>query len=108
MIMNTKIISLLTILAFNVSISFANDNVTFTEIRPVERIIIQLAPSSPVEADFNDLVPEANASTTIMMPVTPKEATFDDETYQESINEEQLLNALSPSTPKEADFEDTI
>jgi hypothetical protein len=106
--MDTKIISLLTILAFNYSISFASDNVTFTETRPGERTIIQPAPSSPREAEFSDLVPEADASATIVMPVTPKEATFDDETCQESINDEQLLNALSPSTPKEAVFEDTI
>ena len=104
--MDTRIISLLTILAFNFSTSFANTNVTFTEIRPVERIITHLAPVSPVEADFSDMVPEANSSSTIMMPVTPKEATFDDETYQESINEEPLLNSLSPSTPKEAGFEE--
>ena len=104
--MDTRIISLLTILAFNFSTSFANTNVTFTEIRPVERIIIQLAPASPNEADFNDLVPETSSSNTIMMPVTPKEATFDDETYQESINEEPLHKSLSPSTPKEAGFEE--
>jgi hypothetical protein len=104
--MDTRIISLLTILALNFSISFASSNVTFTEIRPVERTVIHLAPASPSEADFSDLVPEANASSTIIMPVTPKEATFDDETYQESINEEPLLNSLSPSTPKEAGFEE--
>lgn len=106
--MNTRIISLLTILALNFSISFANTNVTFTEIRPVERTIINLAPASPVEADFNDLVPEANASNTILLPGTPKEATFDDETYTESINEESLLKSLSPSTPNEAGFEESI
>ena len=104
--MDTRIISLLTILAFNFSTSFANTNVTFTEIRPVERTIIHLAPASPGEADFNDLVPEVNSSNTIIMPVTPKEATFYDETYQESINEEPLLKSLSPSTPKEAGFEE--
>jgi len=106
--MDTRIISILTILAFNFSTSFANPNVTFTEIRPVERTITHLAPVSPVEAEFNDLVPEVNASSTIIMPVTPKEATFDDETRQESINEKPLPETLSPSTPKEAVFEDTI
>jgi hypothetical protein len=42
------------------------------------------------------------------MPVTPKEATFDDETCQESVNEDPLPVTLSPSTPKEAIFEDNI
>jgi hypothetical protein len=106
--MDTRIISILTILAFNFSTSFANTNVTFTEIRPVERTISHLAPVSPVEAEFSDLVPEVNASSTIMMPVTPIEATFDDETCQESINKEPLPSTLSPSTPKEAVFEDNI
>jgi hypothetical protein len=104
--MDTRIISILTILALNFSISFANPNVTFTEIRPVERTVIHLAPASPSEADFSDVVPEANASSTLIMPVTPKEATFDDETNQESISEEPLLKPLSPSTPKEAGFEE--
>jgi hypothetical protein len=107
--MKTKIISLLTILAFSFSISFASTSVKFSEIRPVERTIIKnLAPVSPVEADFNELVPEVNAYNAILLPVTPKEATFDDETYQESNNEELLLNTLAPTTPKEADFEDPI
>jgi hypothetical protein len=104
--MDIRIISLLTILAFNFSTSFATTNGTFTEIRPVERIMIHLSPSSPGEADFNDLVPEANNSNTIIMPVTPREATFDDDTNQESISEETLLNTLSPSAPDEADFEE--
>jgi hypothetical protein len=106
--MDTRIISILTILALNFSTSFANTNVTFTEIRPVERTISQLAPVSPVEAEFYDLVPEVNASSTIMMPETPKEATFDDETFQEFINEEPLPETLSPATPSEAVFEDNI
>jgi hypothetical protein len=106
--MDTRIISILTILAFNFSTSFANTNVTFTELRPVERSIIILASASPVGEELGDLVPEPNASSAIMMPVTPKEATFDDETYTESINEEPLPCTLSPSTPKEAVFEEDI
>ena len=106
--MDTRIISIITLLALNFSISFANTNVTFTEIRPVERSIINLAPASPSEADFNDLVPEADISNTILVPVTPKEATFNDETYIGSIDEEPLLKSLSPSAPNEAGFEDPI
>jgi len=106
--MDTRIISLLTILAFNFNISFAITNVTFTELRPVEPSMITLTPVSPVEADFSDLVPEADASNTILLPVTPKEATFDDETVMESINEEPLPISLAPSAPKEAGFEDPI
>ena len=106
--MDTRIISLLTILTLNFSISFAKTNVTFTELRSVERSMINLAPVSPVEADFSDLVPEADASNTILLPVTPKEATFDDEAIMESINEDPLPITLAPSAPKEAGFEDPI
>ena len=106
--MDTRIISLLTILALNFNTSFANTNVIFTEIRPVERSMMYLAPVSPVEAAFSDLVPEADASNAILLPVTPKEATFDDETVIEFINEEPLPISLSPSAPTEAGFEDPI
>ena len=106
--MDTRIISLLIILTLNFSISFAKTNVTFTELRSVERSMISLAPVSPIEADFSDLVPEADASNTILLPVTPKEATFDDETLTESIIEEPLPIILAPSAPKEAGFEDPI
>jgi len=106
--MDTRIISLLIILTLNFSISFAKTNVTFTELRSVERSMINLAPVSPIEADFSDLVPEADASNTILLPVTPKEATFDDETGTESIIEEPLPIILAPSAPKEAGFEDPI
>jgi hypothetical protein len=92
----------------NFSTSFADADYNFAEIKPVARPQINLAPVSPIEADFSDIMPEATAINTKLFPVTPNEAPFDDETYQGSINEEQLLNALSPSAPKEADFEDTI
>ena len=106
--MDIKIISFLTILALNVSLTFANTKAAFTEIRPVEPININLAPVSPVVADFDDVVLEADAPITILLPVTPDEATFDDEIYTESITEEVLLKSLAPSTPKEAGFEEPI
>jgi hypothetical protein len=106
--METRIISLLTILALNFSISFAKTNVTFTEVRPAESSIINLAPVSPAEAEFSDLEPEACASAWVLVPVTPKEATFDEEYYPESTDEESLLRSLSPSTPKEAGFEENV
>lgn len=106
--METRIFSLITILALNFSISFAKTNVTFMEISPVVRTMITLAPDSPIEADFSDIAPETDASNTILVPVTPKEATFDDEIYSESLNEDSLLKSLSPSTPDEADFEEPV
>ena len=106
--MDTRITTILTILALNLSTSFADNNVTFTEIRPVERTIMNLAPVSPSEADFSDPVPEATVSYASLMPETPKEATFDEESFIESINTEILPFNLSPSTPEKADFEELM
>ena len=100
--------TILTILALNLSTSFADDNVTFTEVRPVERTMINLAPVSPAEADFSDQAPEANVTYSSLMPVTPKEATFEDEFITESSNTEKLPSDLHPSTPSEADFEEIM
>jgi hypothetical protein len=106
--MKTKIILLITILALSFSISFANTGIKLSESKPVEYSVQYLSLSSPVAADFSDPVPLAETSSTIIIPVTPREATFDDETSQESFNEEPLPSTLSPSTPAEADFEDNI
>jgi hypothetical protein len=106
--MDTRILSIIAILAFNFSTSFANTNVSFTEIKPVDRTITYLAPSAPFEAEFNEGVPEVYSISNILMPVTPKEATFDEETGKESIIEESSNNTLSPSAPKEAGFEENI
>jgi len=60
-----------------------------------------LAPVTPVEADFYDIVPEKNIDLTILAPVTPSEADFNETTEDQVFN----LSALAPVTPAEADFE---
>jgi hypothetical protein len=60
-----------------------------------------LAPETPVEADFSDVVPEKNIDLSILAPVTPSEAGFNENIETPAIN----FSALAPVTPAEADFE---
>ena len=102
--METRIFLTIAILAFNLNFSYSNNVTEMSVDRPVTHELVNLAPAVPGVADFSDLIPESAPSAASLIPVTPKEAGFDDEfTGETSIN---LLNALSPSTPKEADFED--
>ena len=104
--METRLYLTLAILAFNLNVSLADDAPEISLNKPVINTQINLTPSTPVVADFSDLVPESAPSAVSLVPVTPKEAGFDDEPAIEQKND--LLNILSPSTPKEADFEDNI
>jgi len=104
--METRIFLTIAILAFNFSISLAdNANELFLN-RPVSEAQIDLAPAVPDVADFSDLVPESAPSAVSLIPDTPKEAGFEDESADE--NDDNFLNILSPTAPKEADFEDDI
>ena len=64
--------------------------------------VLTLAPTTPVEADFSDLVPEPVFDQSTLAPVTPAFANFDDnapEVVSNSIN-------LAPETPSFADFDE--
>ena len=107
--MKTNIIILISLIALNTSLTMANkSSVTFFE-NPVEiRVnseIVNLAPVTPHEASFNDVVPEPVADFSRFAPSTPKEACFDDEMNGETVICNDLLKSLAPTTPKEADFE---
>jgi hypothetical protein len=105
--METRIITIISILALNAGITFANSDISFSESRTTERSLISLAPVSPAEAEFSDLVPEADAPVALLMPVTPKEATFEEDSFCTD-QDNALLSILSPTTPAEADFEEII
>ena len=66
---------------------------------PVEKILT-LAPLSPSEADFNDNAPEKIVNTPDLAPETPSSADF-----QEMIPIQENTSILVPVTPAEADFE---
>lgn len=63
-----------------------------------------LAPVTPKEATFNDVLPEKAPAMVSLAPTAPKEATFDDDSSIEISTE--LLREVAPVTPKEADFND--
>jgi hypothetical protein len=67
--------------------------------------IAALAPETPKEATFDDVIPEKPPVMVSIAPVTPKEATFEDEESTPEISTE-FLKEVAPETPKEADFED--
>jgi hypothetical protein len=64
-----------------------------------------LAPVTPKEATFNDVLPEKAAAIVSLAPVMPKEATFNDNDSSPVISSE-LLKKIAPVTPSEADFND--
>ena len=63
-----------------------------------------LSPAVPMVADFNDGAPSTEISLIDLAPVTPKEASFEDET---GVKNEPSAMDLSPVTP-DADFDDCV
>jgi hypothetical protein len=68
----------------------------------------ELTPSLPVEATFEESVPDQEslyaAMLKVLVPVTPAEADFMEEGNAYS----NVLNQLLPVTPEEAEFNDSI
>jgi hypothetical protein len=64
-----------------------------------------LSPVTPKEATFDDVLPEKPPSMVSLAPVTPKEATFDIDDNSPEISTE-FLKKVAPVTPAEADFND--
>jgi hypothetical protein len=62
--------------------------------------LLALAPVTPSVADFNDISPEIKSSIIDLVPETPSFADFDEET-----NDQPAIVSLVPVTPAEADFE---
>jgi hypothetical protein len=109
--MKTNIIITLAVMAVSLNFVMANNiNNTYIE-NPVELKLnpyTDLAPVTPREALFNDLVPEPKTDLSKLSPSTPKEAAFDDETNGGTVLCNELLKSLAPSEPKEADFDNNL
>ena len=75
---------------------------TFEEVSDATATAFNLAPVSPIEADFSDAIPETTIDITTLAPVTPFVADFasDDDTTNASV--------FAPVTPSAADFSDGI
>jgi hypothetical protein len=100
--MKTTTIIIAAILTLQSAILFAgNDNIATPVINEISSFnLTALAPSTPVEATFEDMA-MMNEMTTLI-PVTPAEATFE-EMPADMIS----LVLLAPLTPVTADFNDT-
>jgi hypothetical protein len=77
-----------------------NNNVSDNEISNFS--LINLAPVTPSEAGFSDVIPEPLVNVTKLAPVTPAEADFNDNAPE--INSNTI--DLAPETPSVADFEE--
>lgn len=95
--------------ASNTSFTKEKNTITKSEVCliPPKVIILQLAPTTPSEATFEDVdkigVPEISSDQVKKLaPVTPDEASFEDDFPGYSL----AADVLSPLTPKEATFED--
>ena len=64
-----------------------------------------LAPVTPKEATFSDIVPEKAPVMVSMAPSMPGEATFEDDFCNAEISN-SLLKQVAPVTPEEATFEE--
>ena len=69
--------------------------------------ISTLAPVTPKEATFNDNIPEERTYFKLA-PVTPKEATFEDADYASAEITSEFLREVAPVTPASADFDDSV
>lgn len=99
--MKTTITILAAVLTLNAGILFAGNN-TFSGTETTESAIITIAPSTPLEATFED-VNIAVLDFAAIMPSTPVEADFSDVAPDAAID----ITNLMPSTPAVADFNDS-
>ena len=100
--MKTTTIIIAAIFTLQASILFAgNDNISTPVTNETSAITITaLAPSTPAEATFEEMIPVNEMNS--LIPVTPTEATFE-EMPAEMIS----LVLLAPLTPVTADFNDS-
>ena len=82
--------------AANLTDNDRNNKYTGCETCSMDALLISLAPSTPGEATFFDMVTVSEIN---IAPETPVEATFSDEAPSAEIN-------LAPKTPAEASFDD--
>ena len=101
--MKTTKFVLAAIFTLQLGILFAgNDNITTPATEVTSSInMVSLAPTSPVEATFEEIVVENTFFG--LSPITPVEADFEDLSI-----EMVSVNDLSPVMPSVADFSDTV
>jgi hypothetical protein len=106
--MKTKIGLIIAITAFNYNLVTGSGNLFALPDSPVElntsSELLSAAPVTPKEATFDEEVTgyEINNNIILIVPTAPTEAFFEDNTPEVIINDYTLL---APSTPKEASFD---
>ena len=100
--MKTTTIIIAAFLSFQVSVLFAAGNKTTSLVNEREFYCPTCitAPEAPKEATFEDDATETDVAT--LAPVTPGEADFSDLVFETRID----LTSLAPATPTAADFTD--
>jgi hypothetical protein len=98
--MKAATIIMITVLSLQAGLLFASNDFPpiSTNIDASSSYCVSLMPITPAEATFED---EATFDINELMPTTPAEATFDD-----MPSEMTSLSILAPVTPVTADFED--
>ena len=103
--MKSATIIIAAVLTLQVSTILASNNRSgnITNNETVNSTFLTLAPTTPTEADFSDIVPEADFNYAHLAPVTPSVADFNDfvPVVTSTID-------LSPEPPASADFEETF
>jgi hypothetical protein len=102
--MKTTIYIITTLLTFSFNTLMASG-----ESAPASIITdTELAPAIPVEATFEESVPDQDytfrLALKVLAPVTPQEADF----QEEIVATEPFNTDLAPTTPETAEFEDSI
>jgi len=121
--MKATTIIIAAVLSLQVNLLIAGNNETSTKYNSdLSNISLNiLAPVTPEEADFSDIIPEPILNKSNLAPVTPSEADFNDSAPEAVTNDISLapetpsvadfdenetnLTTLAPVTPAEADFE---
>ncbi len=75
---------------------------TLEEVNDATVAAFILAPTTPIETDFSDVITETTIDITALAPVIPSEANF------ASNDETTNVSGLAPVTPSVADFSDGI
>jgi hypothetical protein len=109
--MKTIILTISVIFLLNIGHVFAGNDVESPVLRVAitESLLKDLAPVTPKEASFDEELTGMDNSmlTRSLAPVTPRTASFDDSVTTE-ISIKQILQLLAPKTPKEVDFNDPV
>ena len=99
--MKTSVLTLAAVLTLTATLVFAGNKSMVNTPAGSETIALRIAPVTPVEADFEEMVPVNDFRE--LAPTTPAEATF-----EEVSDENTIAAGFAPETPKVADFEDVV